>query len=328
MLEQTSSPSTSIRGFPAMHRVLADPRVAEYDATLGSATSNARSSESSTARAFRRRGAAYEILAASRGSRSSWSAARGDAGRDQRDRDLAAYESRPRAARAGGARGVRAARRAATPISNTIWRAANAARVTPRVDALLREVTGAQDAWSSTTARRRCLLVLDTFAKGREVVVARNQLVEIGGGFRVPDVLERSGASCSRSGRRTGSISTISSARCRRGRRCCCVRIPSNFRIEGFAHDVERASSGRDSARRAGVATLKTSAAARWSISREFGLPASVRCAKRSRTASVSSRSPATSCSAARRPASCLAAPLDRAVARQSAACARCAWRR
>lgn len=39
------------------------------------------------------------------------------------------------------------------------------------------------------------LLVLDTFARNRAVVIARSQLVEIGGGFRLPDILERSGCS-------------------------------------------------------------------------------------------------------------------------------------
>ena len=38
------------------------------------------------------------------------------------------------------------------------------------------------------------MLVLDTMAKGREVVVSRGELVEIGGSFRIPDVMAKSGA--------------------------------------------------------------------------------------------------------------------------------------
>ncbi|MGA7202192.1 MAG: hypothetical protein WBX26_10205, partial [Candidatus Cybelea sp.] len=58
----------------------------------------------------------------------------------------------------------------------------------------LRTITGAQDALVVNNCAAAVFLVLDTFAKGREVIVARSQLVEIGGGFRVPEVLERSGA--------------------------------------------------------------------------------------------------------------------------------------
>lgn len=63
-----------------------------------------------------------------------------------------------------------------------------------RLSDLLREVTGAQDGIVVNNCAAAVLLLLDTFAKGREVVVARNELIEIGGGFRLPDVFARSGA--------------------------------------------------------------------------------------------------------------------------------------
>jgi L-seryl-tRNA(Ser) seleniumtransferase len=62
------------------------------------------------------------------------------------------------------------------------------------VSAALCEATGAEDALVVNNCAAAVLLALDEFARGREVVVARNQLVEIGGGFRLPDVLARSGA--------------------------------------------------------------------------------------------------------------------------------------
>jgi len=63
-----------------------------------------------------------------------------------------------------------------------------------RLSDLLSEVTGAQDGIVVNNCAAAVLLILDTFAKGREVVVARNELIEIGGGFRLPDVFARSGA--------------------------------------------------------------------------------------------------------------------------------------
>ncbi|OAI42543.1 L-seryl-tRNA(Sec) selenium transferase [bacterium SCGC AG-212-C10] len=59
---------------------------------------------------------------------------------------------------------------------------------------LIRRTTSAEDGIVVNNNAAALLMVLQAFAQGREVVVSRGQAVEIGGGFRIPDVLRQSGA--------------------------------------------------------------------------------------------------------------------------------------
>jgi L-seryl-tRNA(Ser) seleniumtransferase len=105
---------------------------------------------------------------------------------------------------------------------------------TVHAEALLTTLTGAQAAVVVNNNAAATLLILAALAAGREVVVSRGELVEIGGGFRVPDVMAQSGAVLREVG--TTNRTRIADYRAAIGpRTALLLRVhPSNFRIEGF----------------------------------------------------------------------------------------------
>ncbi|MBV9718842.1 MAG: L-seryl-tRNA(Sec) selenium transferase [Candidatus Eremiobacteraeota bacterium] len=121
-----------------------------------------------------------------------------------------------------------------------------------RVAGLLNDVTGAPDSLVVNNCAAAVLLVLDTFARGREVIVARNALVEVGGGFRLPDVLERSGARLVEVGT-TNRVYADDFERALSPQTALLLRThPSNYRIDGFVHDAS-ARELVELGRRAGI---------------------------------------------------------------------------
>jgi L-seryl-tRNA(Ser) seleniumtransferase len=103
---------------------------------------------------------------------------------------------------------------------------------------LLRELTGAEDAIVVNNCAAALVLTLSALARGREVIVSRGELVEIGGSFRVPDIMSRSGATLVEVGttNRTHLDDYVRAITSQTGAIAKVHR--SNFAIEGFVADV------------------------------------------------------------------------------------------
>jgi L-seryl-tRNA(Ser) seleniumtransferase len=95
-------------------------------------------------------------------------------------------------------------------------------------------LTGAEAAVVVNNNAAATMIVLAALAAGREVIVSRGELVEIGGGFRVPDVMAQSGATLREVGT-TNKTRAADYAAAITERTALILRIhPSNFTIEGF----------------------------------------------------------------------------------------------
>jgi L-seryl-tRNA(Ser) seleniumtransferase len=105
--------------------------------------------------------------------------------------------------------------------------------------ALLRELTGAEDALVVNNCAAALVLAMNTLALDQDVVVSRGELVEIGGGFRIPEILSQSGTRL----REVGTTNKTRLEDYRAAVRDCDAPVllkvhRSNFRISGFTEEA------------------------------------------------------------------------------------------
>ena len=103
-----------------------------------------------------------------------------------------------------------------------------------RAEHLLAELSGAESAIIVNNCAAACVLVLTSLSKGGESIISRGELVEIGGDFRVPDVMEQSGAELVEVGT-TNKTRASDYERAITENTSLIVKVhPSNYRIVGF----------------------------------------------------------------------------------------------
>jgi len=106
------------------------------------------------------------------------------------------------------------------------------------VEKMVCRVTGAESALIVNNNAAAVLLALAAIARRKEVIVSRGEAVEIGGGFRVPDVMKESGARIVEVGT-TNRTYIEDYEQAINEKTAALLRVhPSNFRIEGFTHRV------------------------------------------------------------------------------------------
>ena len=107
-----------------------------------------------------------------------------------------------------------------------------------RIEWLLQQLTGAEAAAVVNNNAAATMIVLNTVGCGREVIVSRGQLVEIGGSFRLPDVMAASGAKLVEVGT-TNKTHARDYAKAITENTAAILRVhPSNYRISGFTSEV------------------------------------------------------------------------------------------
>ena len=104
---------------------------------------------------------------------------------------------------------------------------------------LVCRLTGAEDAAVVNNNAAAVMLVLSEFARGREAVVSRGELIEIGGSFRIPDIMAASGARMVEVGT-TNKTHLVDFERAMGPETSVVLKVhPSNYRVVGFSESVD-----------------------------------------------------------------------------------------
>ena len=139
---------------------------------------------------------------------------------------------------------------------------------------LLRELTGAEDAIVVNNNAAALVLVLNTTARGKGVAVSRGELVEIGGGFRIPEILERAGAFLVEVGSTNRTRLSDYQNSIKKDKVAAILKVHrSNFRITGFTEDASLASLA-DLANEEGIPLLHDLGSGLFVASDALALPA------------------------------------------------------
>ena len=139
-------------------------------------------------------------------------------------------------------RAVRAVVQAAEGYSNLEYdlSAGRRGSRTGRVEELLKELTGAEGAFAVNNNAAAVLLMLSALTPGMGVAISRGELVEIGGSFRVPDVMARSGAKLVEVGATNKTRLSDYERVLESGEAQALLKVhPSNFKVVGFTQSVE-----------------------------------------------------------------------------------------